>query len=79
MNYKQMVYDRFSEIVPVENLENLDILEVKKSLKIAWEIIGYSPKNLEKSFKKVWENSEATSLFEFIYEVWEEDYDGDGS
>ena len=75
--YKQVVYDRLAEVVPVENLENLDINEVKNSLKISLKIIGYSPKNLEKSFKDAWENVEADSLFEFVYKAWEIDYDSE--
>lgn len=74
---KNTVKERFREIVPSKNLENLDILEVEKSLKISLKIIGYSPKNLEKSFEKTWKTSTATTLVDFIYECWECDYDSE--
>lgn len=70
------IYNRFKEIVPVERLDNLSPVEVKRDINIAFQIIGYSPKNLDESMSKAWETSTALSLFEFIYDVYEVDSNG---
>lgn len=69
------VYNRFKEIVPVKRLDEMTGTEVLKSCKIAFEIVGYTPKNLEESVDISWETSTALSLFEFIYDVYEVDSD----
>lgn len=67
------VYNRFKDVVPVERLDDLSYDEVKEDINIAFKIIGYSPKNLDKSIEKTWESSTALSLFEFVYDVYEVD------
>ena len=69
------VYNRFRDVVPVQRLDELSSDEVIRDCNIAFKIIGYTPKNLEKSVEKAWETSTALSLFEFIYDVWEVDND----
>ena len=69
------VYNRFKDVVPVMRLDEMDAVEVGKSCKTAFSIIGYSPKNLDESIEKAWESSTALSLFEFIYDVYEVDCD----
>lgn len=71
------VYNRFAQIVPVQRLDELSAEEVSNSCNVAFKIIGYTPKNLEKSIEKAWESSTALSLFEFIYDVYEVDVDGE--
>ena len=67
------IYNRFKEIIPVKRLDEMTGTEILKSCKIAFEIIGYSPNNLEESVSKAEESSTALSLFEFIYDVYEVD------
>ena len=76
-----VVYDRLREIVPVERFEDLSGDDLLKNTKTAFEVIGYSPKNLENSMEKSLkiqgenpQNSEV-SLFEFVYLVWRVDND----
>lgn len=71
------VYNRFKEIVPVKRLDEMTGTDIFKSVDIAFKIIGYSPNNLEESIKVAEESSTALSLFEFIYDVYEVDVDGD--
>lgn len=71
------VYNRFREVIPIERLDDLTHDEVTTNCKVAFEVIGYKPNNLKESIKKVEESSTALSLFEFIYEVYEVDSNGD--
>lgn len=67
------IYNRFKEIVPVKRLDEMTPSEIDKSIDVAFQIIGYTPKNLEKSLEVAIYESEATSLFQFIYDVYEVD------
>jgi len=74
-----VVYDRLKEITPVEKLDNLPIDNLSKNCRIAFEIIGYEPVNLDNSIKEslkfARDSGENYSLFEFIYLVWRNDND----
>ena len=65
-----IVESRLREICPKKNLSEMDIIEVEKATRIAFEIIGFKPKNFKKIFQKTWESSEANMLCDFIYGVW---------
>jgi len=67
------VYERLEEIVPKRKLEDMDVIEVETSCKVAFQIIGYKLKAFDKSFQKAWKHSVATMLFEFIFDVYQED------
>ena len=67
------VYNRFKEIVPVKRLDEMTPSEIGESINIAFKIIGYSPNNLKKSLEVAIYESEAVSLFQFIYDVYEVD------
>ena len=67
------VYERFKEIVPPRKMEDLDVIEVETSTKIAFKVIGYTPKDFGKSFSSAWRHSVGTMLFEFIFDVYMED------
>ncbi len=71
------VYNRFKEIVPVKRLDEMTPSEIDESINIAFKIIGYSPNNLKKSLEVAIYESEAVSLFQFIYDVYEVDSNGD--
>lgn len=71
------VYNRFKEIVPVKRLDEMTPSEIDESINIAFKIIGYSPNNLKKSLEEAIYESEAVSLFQFIYDVYEVDSNGD--
>lgn len=66
----EFMLSRFRDICPVENMEDVDVIEARKSVDIAFKIIGYFPENLDNVFRKTWETSEADVLSDFIYEVW---------
>lgn len=54
-DYSELVHDRLEDIVPQLTLSELEGDEVAIGVKIAFNIIGYTPKNLEKSLEKSWE------------------------
>lgn len=65
-----IVYGRLEEVCPTKNTENMTFNELVNDCNVAFKIIGYDPKNLEKSVKDVFENYNIPILFEFIYQVW---------
>lgn len=67
------VYQRFEDIVPRRRLEDMDIDEVENDCRIAFKIIGYTPKDFSASFATAWRQSVATMLFEFIFDICMED------
>lgn len=66
----EIVKHRLNEICPKKSLEEMDIIEVKKAVRIAFEIVGYLPENFDDDFSKTWGSSEVETLGEFAYEVW---------
>ena len=68
--HEAIVYGRLEEICPMKNTDTMTFDELVKDCNVAFKIIGYDPKNLEKSVKYVFENCDIPILFEFIYEVW---------
>lgn len=71
--FKYIVLDRLREICPLEKISEMDVAEAKRNTEVAFEIIGYKPKNFDEAFQNVWESSDATDLSDFIFEVWSED------
>lgn len=69
----QIVKSRLKEICPVKKMSEVDIVEAEESCHIAFEIIGYLPKNFQVAFQKTWESYEGEMLSDFIYQVWGED------
>ena len=64
-----IVRERIREITPSENVDEMSISELENSCKIAFEIIGYFPKNLSKAVARA-SDSNVHELSDFIYEVW---------
>ncbi len=65
---------RFKEITPDQSVKDCSLDELLSSCQTAFSIVGYTPKNLENSFDKVFENTDTnTSLFIFIFDVFRED------
>ena len=71
--HEAIVYGRLEEICPLKNTDTMTLDELIHDSNIAFQIIGYKPKNLEKSVKYVFENCDLTALYEFIYRVWKYD------
>jgi hypothetical protein len=69
----EIVKSRLIEVCPHQEISEVDVIEVEKSCYVAFEIIGYKPKNFTRAFQKTWESSDATLLSEFIFEVWGND------
>ena len=66
----KVVRDRLKEICPDYHLSDVDIDEIESDVKVAFEIIGYEPQNFNDSFHRAWESSDATLLWEFVYDIW---------
>lgn len=69
----QIIKSRLNEVCPSQTVSEMDIIEVEKSCHIAFEIIGYLPKNFTVAFQKTWESFDGEMLCDFIYKVWEAD------
>ena len=63
-------FNRFKEICPPKKVEDMSRDELAHDCGIAFIIIGYQPKNLEKSVDEVLESSESKWLYEFVFNVW---------
>lgn len=67
-----IVRERIREVTPSENVDEMSISELEGSCKIAFEIIGYAPRNLSKVVEQVYDD-DIHELSDFIYEVWRRD------
>lgn len=75
MVHSEIVLARLREICPLKKVSEMDIIEVEKATNVAFQIIGYKPKKFQYAFGQAWENSDATDLSDFIYDVWRFDDD----
>ena len=66
----EFMLSRFREITPARKLSDMDIIEVERDCKVAFEIVGYNPSDFDDSFQSAWESSEAEDLSDFIFDVW---------
>lgn len=67
----EVIKARFQEVVPNKSLQLMYVTDVEKAVKIAFEIVDYTPKgNLQRAIDKAWGKSTATKLWEFVYDVW---------
>lgn len=64
-----IVRDRIREVSPDKLVDDMTLSELEHDCHIAFEIIGYSPRNLSKTVRNVYE-SDIHKLSDFIYEVW---------
>ena len=67
------IYDRFKEIVPLQKIEEMDVIEVENATKIAFKVVNYTPRDFEGAFTRAWRRSVGVVLFEFIFDVYMED------
>ena len=65
-----IVRERIREVAPAKLVDDMTLSELEHDCKIAFEIIGYSPKNLSSIVKDVYSNQNIQKLSDFIYEVW---------
>lgn len=64
-----IVRKRIQEVSPDKLVDDMTLSELEHDCRIAFEIIGYSPKNLSKTVRIVYE-SDIHKLSDFIYDVW---------
>jgi len=73
-----MIQDRIYEIVPKKDIADFDVDQLAKECNVAFQIIGYNPKNLENSVNEVFKSShKPLELPDFILSVWLIDNAGD--
>ena len=65
-----IVYGRLEEICPMKSTDKMSVEELTHDCNIAFKIIGYSPKNLDKVVRDIYLNEDIPQLFEFVYQVW---------
>ena len=64
-----IVRKRIQEVSPDKLVDDMTLSELEHDCRIAFEIIGYNPKNLSKTVKDIYELN-IHDLSDFIYEVW---------
>ena len=64
-----IVRKRIQEVSPDKLVDDMTLSELEHDCRVAFEIIGYNPKNLSKTVKDVYE-LDISELSDFIYEVW---------
>ena len=69
----KIVSDRLRDICPVKNISDMSISEIKEDCNIAFKIIGYNPRNLNRTVEEIYMNEDIEPLWRFIYRVWEVD------
>lgn len=67
------IYERLMDITPQQKISDMTIAEIEEAVNIAFKIIGYECARIKYLCTKVMENTKAEWLYEFIYEVFEED------
>lgn len=70
----RVIYERFREICPDEDISQKSIEDLVKDCNVAFKIVGYEPNNLEEVVRKIYDKSDKdTRLYSFIFKVWEWD------
>ena len=64
-----IVRKRIQEVSPDKLVDDMTLSELEHDCRIAFEIIGYFPKNLSKAVARA-SDSNVHELSDFIYEVW---------
>ena len=73
MSKSRILAMRLEDICPKKSIEDCTLDELIKDTNVAFQIIGYSPVDLNKSVEEVYLNCESGSLWKFIYDVWSVD------
>lgn len=73
MSKSRILAMRLEDICPKKSIEDCTLEELIKDTNVAFEIIGYSPIDLNKSVEEVYLNCESGPLWKFIYDVWSVD------
>ena len=73
MSKSRILAMRLEDICPKKSIEDCTLDELIKDTNVAFEIIGYSPVDLNKSVEEVYLNCESGLLWKFIYDVWSVD------
>lgn len=68
--HRRIVRNRLKDVCPQQKFCEMDIDEVEKATRVAFQIIGYNPENFSDAFRKSWESFEGEMLWEFIFSVW---------
>lgn len=67
----EIVLARFEEIVPSVNIGGYCLEDLELEVHIAFEIIGYLPKNLQKSVESAFESMDGKgALYRLCYHAW---------
>lgn len=73
MSKSRILAMRLEDICPKKSIEDCTLDELIKDTNVAFEIIGYSPVDLNKSVEEVYLKYESVPLWKFIYDVWSVD------
>ena len=75
MSKSRILAMRLEDICPKKYIEDCTLDELINDTNVAFEIIGYSPTDLNKSVEEIYSNTResAVPLWEFVYDVWSVD------
>ena len=74
MSNSRILAMRLEDICPEKYIGDCTLDELIKDTNVAFEIIGYTPVDLDKSVEEVYLNArESVPLWKFIYDVWSVD------
>ena len=69
----EIIFNRFVDVCPEKKIEDMSDEELLKAVKVAFDIIGYNPINLEKAMDFINKTANVEYLSEYVYFVWEAD------
>lgn len=70
----EVIKKRLQEICPDKRIDDMTYDEMERAIHTAFEIIGYEPNDLNKSWEYAYNNCKTEYLWDYIYTIWEADY-----
>ena len=65
--------ERFNEICPLQKVSDMSLKDLISDCNVAFKIIGYEPKNLEDTVRRVYLDEDIEYFSTFAYLVWRHD------
>ena len=67
----EIVLARFEDVCPDQSIDNMSLKGLEDDVRVAFEIIGYQPHNLQKSVAKAVDKLNNTGkLYQVCYHAW---------
>ena len=67
----EIVLARFEEVCPSQNIDDMTAKDIEESVRIAFRIIGYMPRNFQKAVDEAVKKMDGKGeLFRLCYNAW---------